>query len=244
MQAATLVFQCSIAMSSEEIVNYRVSVDCVVFGFDGSKLNVLLIKMLGKDENLHNLKLPGGIIRKDEDLDEAARRVLDYYTGLTSLDLIPFRAFGSPDRIKNPLDVKWVEQLEKLEIIRAVTAAFVGLVRLDSDTKVRSGFEARWVPVSEVPELAFDHNEIINQSLPFIRMMGMADPSKLSHLLPEKFTASQLLALYNEIFGKKVVIRNFYKKIHALPGVVQLEEKQKGVSHRAATYYKFDLGRR
>ena len=89
------------------LANNHISVDCVVVGFDGDRLKVLLIKRVGDDEGLafHDMKLPGSLIYKDEDLDGAAMRVLSELTGLKNVDLIQFKAFGSKNRTSNPKDV-------------------------------------------------------------------------------------------------------------------------------------------
>ena len=91
------------------LANNHISVDCVVVGFDGDRLKVLLIKRVGDDEGLafHDMKLPGSLIYKDEDLDGAAMRVLSELTGLKNVDLIQFKAFGSKNRTSNPKDVRW-----------------------------------------------------------------------------------------------------------------------------------------
>ena len=98
------------------MINPHVSVDCVVLGFDGEHLKVLLVKQTGHEESgyYNNMKLPGSLIYNDEDLDEAAQRVLYELTGLNELHLIQFRAFGSKNRTNNPKDIKWLERFHQL----------------------------------------------------------------------------------------------------------------------------------
>ena len=88
----------------------HISVDCVVLGFDGEKLRVLLIKRVGEENGqvFHDMKLPGGLIFTDENLDDAARRVLRELTGIKSINLLQFKAYGSKDRTKNAKDVHWL----------------------------------------------------------------------------------------------------------------------------------------
>jgi len=227
-------------MSSHEIVNYRVSVDCVVFGFDGERLNVLLYRMLCDNEDFHTMKLPGALIRKEEGLDEAAVRVLHDLTGLDGISLTPFRAFGSPDRTSNPKDMQWVQHWEKQKIERAITAAYVALIRIDSSTVTQDGFQTLWVPIDELPELAFDHNLIVSEAIANMKGIFHTSPDRVFAMLPGKFTADQLRKLYIAITGKRVDARNFYKILAVKPYIVALEEREKGVSHRAARYYRFD----
>ena len=93
------------------LANNHISVDCVVIGFDGEQLKVLLVKRAGEDngEVYHDMKLPGSLIYMDEDLDEAAQRVLYELTGLKNVNLMQFKAFGSKNRTSNPKDVRWLE---------------------------------------------------------------------------------------------------------------------------------------
>ena len=94
------------------LANNHISVDCVVIGFDGEQLKVLLIKRAGEEEGeiFHDMKLPGSLIYMDEDLDEAAKRVLNELTGLKNVNLMQFKAFGSKNRTKDPRDVHWLER--------------------------------------------------------------------------------------------------------------------------------------
>ena len=92
------------------LANNHISVDCVVIGFDGEQLKVLLVKRAGEDngEVYHDMKLPGSLIYMDEALDEAAQRVLYELTGLKNVNLMQFKAFGSKNRTSNPKDVRWI----------------------------------------------------------------------------------------------------------------------------------------
>ena len=118
---------------TEQLANNHISVDCVVIGFDGEKLKVLLVKRMGEEsgEVFHDMKLPGSLIYMDEDLDDAAKRVLRDLTGLKNVDLMQFKAFGSKDRTKNPKDVHWLERAEKAKVERIVTIAYFAMVKID-----------------------------------------------------------------------------------------------------------------
>lgn len=226
------------------LANNHISVDCVVFGFDGEQLKVLLIKRVGEDEGeiFHDMKLPGSLIYMDEDLDDAAQRVLKELTGVKNIRMMQFKAFGSKNRTSNPKDVRWLERAIKSRVERIVTIAYVAMVKIDKalSQSILDEYQACWVPVKEVKILAFDHNLIIKEALVYVRQFVEFNPSVLFELLPRKFTASQLRALFELVYDRVFDVRNFHKKIAGLEYVVPLEERQKDVPHRAARYYKFD----
>lgn len=225
------------------LANNHISVDCVVVGFDGERLRVLLLRRIGEEsgEVFHDMKLPGSLIYMDEDLDGAAMRVLNELTGFKNVNLMQFKAFGSKDRTKNPKDVRWLERAEKAKVERIVTIAYLSLVKIDRAlNKNLDNFQAEWVPLDEVKDLAFDHNLIIEEAMRFIRHYVEFNPSCLFDLLPRKFTALQLRVLYEVLFGKQIDVRNFHKKIMMMEYVIPMDEFQQGVSHRAARYYRFD----
>ena len=225
------------------LANNHISVDCVIVGFDGERLRVLLVRRIGEDsgEVFHDMKLPGSLIYMDEDLDGAAMRVLNELTGFKNVNLMQFKAFGSKDRTKNPKDVRWLERAEKAKVERIVTIAYLSLVKINRAlNKNLDNFQAEWVPLDEVKDLAFDHNLIIEEAMRFIRQYVEFNPSCLFDLLPRKFTALQLRVLYEVLFGKQIDVRNFHKKIMMMEYVIPMDEFQQGVSHRAARYYRFD----
>ena len=225
------------------LANNHISVDCVVIGFDGEQLKVLLIKRVGEEQGeiFHDMKLPGSLIYMDEDLDEAAQRVLNELTGLKNVNLMQFKAFGSKNRTKDPKDIHWLERAMESKVERIVTIAYLSLVKIDRAlSRNLADFEAYWVALQDIKALAFDHKLIIKEALVYIRQYVEINPSALFDLLPRKFTASQLRTLYELIYGKPIDVRNFHKKIAMMEYVVPLEEKQQGVAHRAARYYRFD----
>lgn len=226
------------------LANNHISVDCVVFGFDGEELKVLLIKRVGEDhgEIFHDMKLPGSLIYMDEDLDDAAQRVLKELTGVKNINLMQFKAFGSKNRTSNPKDVRWLERAMESRVERIVTIAYVSMVKIDRalSQSLLDEYQACWVPIKALKTLAFDHNLIIKEALVYIRQFVEFNPLMLFELLPRKFTASQLRVLFELVYDKQFDVRNFHKKIAAMEYVVPLDEHQKGVPHRAARYYKFD----
>jgi ADP-ribose pyrophosphatase YjhB (NUDIX family) len=225
------------------LANNHISVDCVVVGFDGEQLKVLLVNRHGEEDGkeYHDMKLPGSLIYQDEDLDEAARRVLYELTGLKNVSLLQFKAFGSKDRTSDIRDVHWLERAQNAKVERIVTIGYMALVKIDRtiDSSLDE-HQASWVALSDIKELAFDHNLIVNEATRYIRQVADAQPSILFELLPRKFTAAQLRSLYEVIHDRSIDVRNFHKKISMMDYVVPLEERQQGVAHRAARYYKFD----
>ncbi len=231
--------------NENKLVNPHVSVDCVVIGFDGEQLKVLLVQQLGQDsvEEYTDMKLPGSLIYEDEDLDEAAQRVLSELTGIKNVNLLQFRTFGSKNRTHNPKDVRWLERFHQLKskIERIVTVAYLSMVKIDKKLENLSDkYRACWVEVKDLKTLAFDHNQIISEAITYIRQYVEINPSVLFDLLPRKFTASELRIIYELVYDKSFDVRNFHKKIAVMEYVVPLQERQTGVPHRAARYDKFD----
>lgn len=225
------------------LAHNHISVDCVVVGFDGKHLKVLLIRRDGEEngEAYHDMKLPGSLIYQDEDLDEAARRVLFELTGLKNVDLMQFKAFGSKGRTKNPKDVHWLERAQSAKVERIVTVAYWAAVKISRSLELDvAGFQAEWVALEDIPPLAFDHNQIIQEAVKYICHYVEVDLMTLFNLLPRKFTAAQLRVLYNLLRGKNIDARNFHKKMSQMEYVIPLEEKEQKVSHRAARLYRFD----
>lgn len=227
----------------KRLINLHISVDCVVIGFDGEDLKVLLVRQVGKADAPTTMKLPGSLIYDDEDLDEAAKRVLFELTGLENLNMIQFQAFGSKDRTKNPKDVNWLRHFHNLDsqIDRIVTVGYLTMVKIEKKyTHLSDKYEACWVKIKDVQELAFDHNQILDDALKFIRHYVNINPSALFDLLPKKFVISEIWKLYELVYARSFDIRNFHKKIAMMEFVIPLDERQIGVAHRAARYYKFD----
>lgn len=215
-----------------------VSVDCVVFGFDGVNLNVLLVE---RDNVMSSDKLPGSIVYFEEDTDRAAERVLFELTGIKKLKLKQYKCFSSIDRASAGEDQKWLQQEYGPRMDRLVTVAYLALTKVNRRLNVVPKYKsAKWCPVDEIGKMPFDHNLIVRESLNEIRNWISSEPALLFELLPSKFTASELRKLYESIYDKVYDVRNFHKKIASMDYVVPLEERQKGVAHRAARYYKFD----
>jgi hypothetical protein len=226
------------------VLNDYLSVDCVIFGFDFTQLNVLLVDRIMIDELsgkelFNDLTLTGNHIYEDEDLDEAAARVLFDLTGLQDIYLEQFKTFGAPDRIKRDNDRAWLEANGRDPDKRIVTVGYYSLLATDKVTLEWKGRNVRWTPVADVNDLAFDHFDILQEALASLRKNLIREPIGFE-LLPEKFTLSQLQRLYEVILGVALDKRNFRKKVARMKYLVPLEEKQTGVAHKPARLYVFD----
>jgi len=224
-------------------LNPHVSVDCVIFGFDFEELKVLLIERQSKSNNEtdRNISLPGNLIFDDEDLDTSAKRVLNELTGLDQIYLEQFYTFGDPNRVKKSYDQEWLKSVRDEPTARVITVAYFSLVKLDSLKPQASSFamKADWFPLSDIPELAFDHNQILQKATLALKHKLHTEPIGFE-LLPERFTLSQLQKLYELILNTSLDKRNFRRKILSKKVLIPLNEKQKGVPHKQAQLYSFD----
>jgi len=224
-------------------INPHISVDCVIFGFSTNQLKVLLVRRSFTDPSgrvINDHKLPGDFIAINEDLDRAASRILEELTGLNNIYLQQFEFFGRPDRISRPTDIQWLNETTGHKIQRVVTAAYYSLINItDTNSAFAIKNKATWIDVKQVPELAFDHGTIIARGLAHLQQKLRSEPIGFE-LLPEKFTIRELQSLYEVILGCDLDNRNFRKKILKSKYLVQLEEKQSGVAHKPAYYYRFD----
>lgn len=201
------------------------TVDCVVFGLDQEDLKVLLIQR-GLQPFEGTWALPGGFVRLTETLDEAACRELEEETGLRTLFLEQLYTFGDVDR--DPRE-------------RVVSVAYYALVNLIDHT-VQAATDARdaaWFGVHEVPTLAFDHGDILQMALDRLRGKLRYQPIGFE-LLPKKFTLSQLQHLYELVLERDLDKRNFRKRVLSTGLLIETDEVQQDVAHRAARLYRFD----
>jgi len=203
------------------------TVDCVIFGLDLEE-ETLKVMLIERDiEPFAGVwAIPGGFVRRDETLMQAATRELEEETGISGVFLEQLYTFGDPER--DPRG--WV-----------VSVAHYALVSPEKH-HVHAATDARaaqWFPVTSLPPLAFDHDEILGTALARIRGKLTYAPIGFE-LLPLKFTIKQLQKLYEIVLGRKLDNRNFRKKIFAMDVLRELGEMQKGVPHRAARLYKFD----
>lgn len=204
-----------------------VTVDCVVFGldFDNESLQVLLIKRAHAPFQ-DAWALPGGFVRMEESLEEAAARELSEEAGLRDVFLEQLFTYGDTDR--DPRG-------------RVISIAYYALVKpslhnLKADTDAS---DAAWFSLDEVPELAFDHQRILDMARERLRGKVRYQPIGFE-LLPERFTLSQLQRLYEIVLERPIDKRNFQRKFQRMGILHDTGEMQQNVAHRAARYYTFD----
>lgn len=221
-------------------VNPNLSVDCVVFGFDSLSLNILLIEQKQIGQAPIQMALPGDLVLEDESLDNAAERVLFELTALKGIYLKQFHAFGDPNRVKNIKDLDWLQSYRKHPQARVVTVGYLALVKMDDFMPEASSFAERvfWCDIHAVPELAFDHNQILHKALHTLRNEFEARRIGLE-LLPDQFTLNQLQLLHEVVLDTKLDKRNFRKKILKENILLPTNLKQQNVLHKPALLYEF-----
>jgi len=204
-----------------------VALDCIIFGFDENELKLLLIKR-GFEPEKGKWSLMGGFLRKDENLEDAAERVLHQLTGLKKVYMGQLQVFGAIKR--DPAE-------------RTVSVAHYALINIhDHDRELMNKFSAEWFPISKIPDLIFDHNQMVTAAINRLRHKASHQPIGFE-LLPTKFTMPQLQRLYEAIYETSMDTRNFSKKLLSMGVLVKLQEKQKGFSRKGAFYYQFDQGK-
>ena len=176
-----------------------VTTDCVIFGFDGTKLRVLLVQR-GIEPYKGRWAFPGGFMKMDESAEEGALRELQEETGLEGAYIRQFHTFTAPQR--DPRE-------------RVITIAYYALVRMQEVKGGDDAAEARWFTLDEVPQLAFDHDRILRKAEQALRQQIHFEPVGFE-LLPEAFTIKELQNLYEAILDVRFDRRNFYNKMRRL----------------------------
>ena len=200
-----------------------VTTDCVIFGFDGSELQVLLIER-GIEPFKGKWAFPGGFLNMDETAGEGAMRELKEETGLENAYIEQFNTYSEPGR--DPRE-------------RVITIAHYALVRIQEVKGGDDAAKAQWFPIDEVPQLAFDHDKILRDAMRKLRERIHFEPIGFE-LLPEKFTMKELQILYESILGVKFDRRNFAKKMMHYELLNQLDETVRPTAKRDALLYSFN----
>ena len=200
------------------------AVDCIIFGFSGGELNLLLLKRKfepGKGE----WSLMGGFVQDGECMDNAAKRVLAELTGLTDVFMQQVGTFGNVDR--DPGE-------------RVISTAYYALININEyDRELVEHHNAYWVNINEVPALLFDHQQMVNIARQVMKIQAAMRPISF-HLLPEHFTLTQLQTLYEAINGEPIDKRNFRKRVAELGYIEKTKLIDKTTSRRGAVLYQFN----
>lgn len=203
---------------------FYVGIDCIIFGFDKNQLNLLLLK-----RNFEPAKgrwsLMGGFIQEGESADDAAKRVLAELTGLQNVYMEHIGAFGAVDRDLGE---------------RVISLAYYALINIDEyDRELVQRHNAYWVNINELPELIFDHAEMVKKAQMIMKQKAPREPIGFN-LLPDLFTLTQLQTLYEAIFGEPMDKRNFRKRVAEMDFIEKTDKIDKTGSRRGAYLYKFN----
>ena len=223
----------------------HVSLDCAIFGYHDQQLKLLLIKHKAID----GWCLPGGYIKRTEKLVEAANRNVKQRTGIDNLFLQQFKTFGDPNRARMDEfdEEKWFEATgiritkDNWLIDQTISIGFYAITDF-SKTEMQKDMlieDCAWFDINELPKLEFDHDEMVSEALHAMRVQLYHYPIGIN-MLPEKFTLSEIHALYETLLGKKLDVSNFPKKLIALGLLKKLDEKRSIGAHRSPHLYVFD----
>lgn len=221
-----------------EVYMPNLSIDCVIFAFHEYQLKV----MLTTPANLNKLSLPGGFIKWDESIDDAAHRTLGERTGLTDIYMEQFCIFGEPNRFNPELVKSYFKDVENLPteswlFSRFVTTGYFALVEYDKVIFKPDIYAQRciWYNVDKIPPLIHDHNNIISEAINRLKCTPVG-----IELLPKKFTLSELQKVYESILGITLDRRNFARKVKNSDLLIKLDEVKSGLAHKSPTLYKFN----
>jgi 8-oxo-dGTP diphosphatase len=201
-----------------------VAVDCIIFGFDGVNLKLLLIKR-GFEPEQGKWSLMGGFLQSTETLDQAANRVLKELTGLEDVYLEQLNTFSDPKR--DPEE-------------RTISVAYFALIDiLRYENQLSENYQAEWFSLKDKPHLIFDHEEMVRMAQKRLRYKAALHPI-LFKLLPPKFTIPQLQNMYEEVYATTFDSRNFTRKLLSTGLLSRQASKDKSGSRKGAFYYKLD----
>ena len=201
-----------------------VAVDCIIFGFDGWNIKLLLVERSLMPES-GKWSLMGGFVNPSESPEDAASRVLEERTGLKEVYMEQFSVFGKPDR--DPVE-------------RTLSIAYFALIDIHQyEKQLSEEHNPEWFLLNKMPQMVFDHAEMVKQAMKQLRYKAALHPI-LFQLLPDRFTIPQLQALYEGVYQTKFDDRNFSRKLLSTGLLVKLTEKDKLSSKKGAYYYRLD----
>ncbi len=208
----------------EHSTRILVALDCIIFGFDGEDIKLLLIKRNFEPEK-GKWSLMGGFLNEHEDLEVAAARILYELTGLHDIYVEQLLTFGNVTR--DPVE-------------RTVSVVFFALINIDDhDPEAVKAHNAYWINMQDMPKLIFDHEKMVTLARERLRYKAALHPLGFE-LMPEKFTIPQLQKLYEAIYGMTLDRRNFSRKLLSTGLLIDTGEKNENSTTKKATLYKLD----
>lgn len=223
----------------------HVSVDCIIVGYHDKQMKILCNEVAG----MSKAKLPGGFVKKNENVDDAAYRVLEERAGLKGVFLKQFKTYGNRDRTKDQtIYMKHLLQKERASpatmqwfLDRFISVAYYALTDFSKVTlkKKFNDSDSRWHDIHDMPSLIIDHEDMVRDAQKTLQLQIHNEPIGYN-LLPEKFTLPELQSLYEAILDKKLDQRNFTKKLMALDIIKKLNQKKHIGAHRSPSLYKFN----
>ena len=203
---------------------FYISVDCIIFGFSGGELSLLLLKR-NFEPARGEWSLMGGFVQENESVDDAAKRVLAELTGLDEVYMEQVGAFGNVHRDPGG---------------RVVSIAYYALVNINEyDRELVRQHNAFWININELPPLIFDHSEMVEKARALMQQKASTKPIGFN-LLPSLFTLSQLQSLYEAIYGEPLDKRNFRKRVAEMNYIEKTDKIDKTGSKRGAALYQFN----
>ena len=221
----------------------HIAIDTVILGFREAKMMVLLLQY----KNTKGYALPGGFIFKNENINDAARRILKDRTGLDNIYLEQFYTFGDTSRqdksMQQILKARGIKPPKDHFLLdRFISIGYYALVNCahTSPTKDALSDDCKWVDIKKIPQLIQDHNKMIERALHCLRK-DLDQKLIALNLMPETFTMNELQTLYETIQGKKIRRTSFQRKIINMDIVTMVKKKMTGAANKAPYLYKFKL---
>ncbi|SCY48848.1 NUDIX hydrolase [Flavobacterium caeni] len=206
---------------------FSFAVDCIIFGYDGEDLKLLVIER-GIEPLRGHWSLVGGFIGAHESADDAATRVLKDLTGLDGIYMEQLYAFS---------------EVERDSVERTISVAYFALIDIQKYTaQLSEDYHPAWFPINDLPGLIFDHDDIVELAKEKLRYKAALHPL-LFELLPQKFTMPQLQRLYEAVYDTEFDKGNFNRKMLSTHLLLKLKDKDKGSSKKGAFYYALDQER-
>ncbi len=229
-------------LENEQNLLQNLSIDCVIFGFANNLLKILLLKY----KNTNYYALPGGFIGINENLEDAAQRILKERAGLRDIYLEQFYVFGSKNRQNDDIHREIMAgsgltiKPNYFLFNRFISIGYYALIDFSEAIPTPDDLSdsCDWYDFDKIPPLMFDHNEIAQKALETLRS-GIDEKLIGFNLLSERFTMNELQSLYETILGEKLIRSNFQRKILGLGILERIEKKMTGAANKAPYLYRF-----